>query len=66
MRSSRSLSGKAEAQLLVAITSAEPLLTAAAAPSGAQAELLLPAVLAEIAGKPGRASGQMAYFLLTP
>ncbi len=62
----RSLSGKAEAQLLVAITSAEPLLTAAAAPSGAQAELLLPAVLAEIAGKPGRASGQMAYFLLTP
>jgi serine/threonine-protein kinase len=62
----QSLSGRAEPQLLVALTTEAPLVSAAAAPSGASAADLLPAVLKEISGQPSGAAAQMAWFLLTP
>lgn len=62
----QSLSGKEEPQLLVAVATEAPLVNAAAAPAGVQAELLLPKVLEEIAKNPDRASAQAGYFLLVP
>ncbi len=62
----KSDSGRPEPLLLVAITTDTPLVTAAAAPAGASAAQLLPAVLAEIAGRKENAAGQIAWFQLTP
>lgn len=62
----RSLSGRAEPQLLVTVASDMPLVTAAAAPAGTQAAQLLPEVLAEIVARENRAAAGMAWFLLTP
>ncbi len=62
----QSLSGRAEPQLLVALTTEDPLVTAAAAPAGALAEDLLPSVLKEISGRPDGAAAQLAWFLLKP
>ena len=51
-------------QLLVAVASEEPLVSAAAATDSAAADELLPLVLAEIEGRGGTAAASVAYFQL--
>lgn len=53
-------------QLIVALASDAPLLSAAAATEGAEAASILPLVMSEIAGRGGKAAAAGAYFLLKP
>ncbi len=52
-------------QMIVALASDAPLVTAAAAIDGADATQLLPLVLTEIAGRDGKAAASVGYFQLT-
>ncbi len=51
-------------QLIVALASEEPLLSAAAAGEGAEAASLLPLVMSEIEGRGGKAAAAIAFFRL--
>ncbi|PZO68119.1 MAG: serine/threonine protein kinase [Paracoccus denitrificans] len=53
-------------QLIVAVTSEKPLVTAATLPDAAPAERVLPAALSEIAAAGGRAAADQAVFLIEP
>ena len=51
-------------QLIIAIASETPLVSAAAATAGAKASSLLPLIMAEITGRNGKAAAGTAYFIL--
>lgn len=53
-------------QLIIALVSDAPLLSAAAAIEGAEAGSLLPLVMSEITGRGGKAAATGSYFLLKP
>ncbi len=53
-------------QLIVALASESPLLSAAAAAEGAEASSLLPLIMAEIEGRGGKSAAAAAFFWLKP